>query len=306
MTGFLVRLLVVGGLTAAILLGQRGGGAGGGHAGGGHAGVAGTGPRSAGPASRPVGTARANPTPPNSAGIGLSPNAIGLSPNTIGLSPNTIGLSPNTIGLNNWSRTAGVYTGASRYTRASRYTGAGRYGGGYGGRYPNVYGNRARFGYPLGYIPFTSYYSFLGSPFYSDSGYPALSSPDYPDPNAYPIDEQPPATGGDAALGEQLAQLSAQVNDLRARLGQSEAAPPTVAPAAPPQPEPSAPPVTVVMTNGQSFQTRNFAVVGNAFWDFSNQPGRKIPVTSINLQASVKATEADGAEFPRISFSTAQ
>jgi hypothetical protein len=66
------------------------------------------------------------------------------------------------------------------------------------------------------------------------------------------------------------------------------------------QTQPS-PPVTLVLRNGQKMQVQNYAVMGSIFWDFSKQPARRIPLSSIDLAASAKATEANGAEFPAIS-----
>lgn len=66
------------------------------------------------------------------------------------------------------------------------------------------------------------------------------------------------------------------------------------------QTQPS-PPVTLVLHNGEKLQVQNYAVMGSTFWDFSKQPARRIPLSSIDLAASAKATEAAGAEFPPIS-----
>jgi len=61
------------------------------------------------------------------------------------------------------------------------------------------------------------------------------------------------------------------------------------------------PPITLVLRNGQQIQVQNYAVMDGVFWDFSKQPARKIPLSSINLQASAEATEANGGEFPDLS-----
>lgn len=61
------------------------------------------------------------------------------------------------------------------------------------------------------------------------------------------------------------------------------------------------PPVTLVLNSGETLQVQNYAVMGSTFWDFSKQPARRIPLSSINVPASTKATEASGAEFPPIS-----
>jgi hypothetical protein len=61
------------------------------------------------------------------------------------------------------------------------------------------------------------------------------------------------------------------------------------------------PPVTVVLRTGQQLQVVNFAVANGFFWDFSKPAPHKIPIASIDIAASEKATEASGAEFPNLS-----
>jgi hypothetical protein len=58
--------------------------------------------------------------------------------------------------------------------------------------------------------------------------------------------------------------------------------------------------VTVVLRNGQKLQVQNYAVMGDSFWDFSRQPARRIPLSSVDITASTKATEANGGQFPAI------
>jgi len=55
-------------------------------------------------------------------------------------------------------------------------------------------------------------------------------------------------------------------------------------------------PITLVLRNGQQIQVQNYAVMDQTFWDFTRQPARKIPVSSIDIAASTRATEAKGAE----------
>ncbi len=166
------------------------------------------------------------------------------------------------------------------------------------GRY-NRHGNYA---YPYGY---------LAAPYYPLWGFGDDS--DYSNQPAYSSDYQPAGPEPDpdaAALGQQLAHLSAQVNDLQNQIGQNQAgqnqregfpnAPEANVPqaSAPQDPAPPSPPLTVILTSGQTLHVQNYAVMGNVFWDFSAQPVRKIPLSKIDVPASTKATEATGAEFP--------
>ncbi len=74
------------------------------------------------------------------------------------------------------------------------------------------------------------------------------------------------------------------------------------APAYTSQQEPATPqvPVTLVLRSGQQIEVQNYAVMDQTFWDFTNQPARKIPLSNIDVAASAKATEAKGGEFPSI------
>ncbi|HMF74764.1 MAG TPA: hypothetical protein VK604_03790, partial [Bryobacteraceae bacterium] len=99
-------------------------------------------------------------------------------------------------------------------------------------------------------------------------------------------------------LSEQVQQLGAQqlgAQQMNAQQGSYPAAPPS---APIPDPSPAPTPVTVVLRSGQKIQVQNYAVMGDSFWDFSRQPARRIPLSSIDVGASTKATQASGGEFP--------
>lgn len=98
------------------------------------------------------------------------------------------------------------------------------------------------------------------------------------------------------ALIDQVQRLSAQVAQLE---NGSQQRPPMDMM----QQEPQAPPpvpVTLVLRDGQQLQVQNYAVMDQTFWDFTRQPVRKIPISSIDIAASAKATEAKGGEFPQM------
>jgi len=95
-------------------------------------------------------------------------------------------------------------------------------------------------------------------------------------------------------LGEQIQRLTAEIEELR-NAQQSDYSSASEAP-----PMPPAPPIVLVLRDGQQLKTDNYAVMNNTLWDFSKQPARRIPLSSINVPASEKASEANGAEFPQI------
>ena len=69
-------------------------------------------------------------------------------------------------------------------------------------------------------------------------------------------------------------------------------------PAAAPSPAP--PPLVLVFRDGTTLEVRDFALIGQTLWDLSSHPTRKIALGQLNLEASIRATEARGAEFPSV------
>jgi hypothetical protein len=178
----------------------------------------------------------------------------------------------------------------------------GRNGGNHGGGGDDHRGgepNRHRG--PYGFYPVPYVLPYYGS----DTGFydsPAYDNPG-PGPSAENGDTQILMMNQDA-LGQRLQQLTSEIEDLKS---QQQPAPP---------PSSGAPakhadsdtqnevPITLVLHSGQQFDVRNYAVTDGVFWDFSKQPAQKIPISAIDLAASVKATEAKGGEFPPLSQPT--
>ena len=183
------------------------------------------------------------------------------------------------------------------YWTASGYHGPARIGNGwrdghgfFGGRRPDY----RRF--PVTYFFAPYYYPFLDyetSP-YAENGEPPL--PDQGMQDMYAMQNE---------LGHQVEALGEEVDQLK--YGQRGAYPPVpyetgpspapaqaqAAPAAPP-----APPITLVLHDGQRITVRDYAITRTNFWDFTNAAMRKIPLSTIDLDASAKATQANGGEFP--------
>jgi hypothetical protein len=159
---------------------------------------------------------------------------------------------------------------------------------GYTGIRPGALNSRGPFTRDYRRIP----YSYFFIPYYDSSfgfGYPGYDAYSYAppvDPNAqYPID---------SALADQLQRLSAEVDQLK----YGQAFPPSAYPQ--PDPQPPQVPITLILRSGQQFQVQNYAVMGQVFWDFTKQPARKIPLSTIDVAASTKATQANGGEFPQL------
>jgi hypothetical protein len=147
---------------------------------------------------------------------------------------------------------------------------------------------------PYGYFSTPYYYPFFG---YNNSTYPSYSeqAAAINDPGAQDM------MMSQGALGQQLQSLSDQIKELKNAQqrggipsdepGSQVTTPPSV----------SSVPLTVVLRNGQEMQVQNYAIMGPTFWDFTHQPARKIPIATIDIAASTRATEAKGGEFPPIS-----
>ena len=206
-------------------------------------------------------------------------------------SPTSVGRPPLAGTFSNSYSGYGQYPATSNSVGTARLSPYGPY------RQGSSYGRRGRYrSYGFVGVPFFGY-GYGGYPYGDDFG-PYGYSPDQYSDGGQPM---PPLDNGpnDVGVGQQLQQLNNEVNDLRNNLNQANQNPPV--PYADPQPtaQPT-PPITVVLSNGQSLQVQNYAVMGDTFWDFSSQPVRKIPVSAIDVSASTKATEASGAEFPNI------
>jgi hypothetical protein len=168
-------------------------------------------------------------------------------------------------------------------------------------------GRRGKYGYG-GYLPYT----------YAVPYVPIFNYGDYGDSQqANAVADAVAAQAQTAAttqnlLGEQVQRLSAEVENLRNQAA-TQPAPEPSSPAQPqpatpqaqaaPDPLPPQPPITVVLKNGNRVQVQNYAVMGQTFWDFSTQPARKIPLSSINVPESINASNANGAEFPSLTAS---
>jgi hypothetical protein len=166
---------------------------------------------------------------------------------------------------------------------------------GYGSGHNNGFRGRGRNQRSVGWgLPFAY---FMSPYYYPGWGYDSSS---FNTPPVQDASTQSAAVVEDR-LGEQIQKLSAEIEELKNAQQQNNQPdyPPVYIPPAPETPP--APSIVVVLRDGQQIKVDNYAVMNNTFWDFSKQPARKIPISSIDLAASQKASEANGAEFPQLS-----
>jgi hypothetical protein len=186
---------------------------------------------------------------------------------------------PTPIGLN---PPAASYTGILPGAYSPQFNIGGRYNRGGGG---------ALIGAPL-YYPYLGYDSSLNTfPSYNDAI----------DPNAQSF------AAMQDSLGEQIRQLTAELDSVKRQVNTPAPPMPPAPPSGPSAISPPAatestsqPPVALVLKNGQRLAVQSYAVMNGFFWDFSKQPVRKIPLSNIDVPESVKASEANGAEFPDV------
>jgi hypothetical protein len=67
-------------------------------------------------------------------------------------------------------------------------------------------------------------------------------------------------------------------------------------------PAPPAAPIVVVLKNGQHIQMQSYGIMNGLLWDFSRPNSQRIPMASIDVAASVRATQAVGGSFPEEFF----
>jgi hypothetical protein len=179
-----------------------------------------------------------------------------------------------------------------------------RGGIGFGGhRGGNVFISARPFHHPRGFSVFP--YRYSSSYVYPYVVYPAypLSYYDAYDYAAAPV--QPAygyqyeyASGGDnyppeMGLAEQMRQQNVGV------YAQPRAATPQPAPQpqAAPQPDRAMPPTVLIYRDGKRTEVRNYAIVGQTLWTFSERVANKVPLGQLDLDATRKANEERGMDF---------
>jgi len=152
---------------------------------------------------------------------------------------------------------------------------------------PNRGSNRRRFGFvtaPWGYYGYPYYYSYLP---YLDYGYSYWS-----DSNPY---SQYQYSGDDYAQADpqqqaEIDRLEDEVERLREQR-ESRAQPQLQAKTEAHEP------TVLVFNDKHTQQVENYAIVGETLWVFSELRATKIPLSSLDLDATTKANDAHGVDF---------
>jgi len=62
-------------------------------------------------------------------------------------------------------------------------------------------------------------------------------------------------------------------------------------------PGPLTPPTVLVFRDQHKQDVQNYAIVGQTLWDFESQRTHKIPLSDLDLQATIKANDDRGVTF---------
>lgn len=179
------------------------------------------------------------------------------------------------------------------------------------------FGHNPRFGVFLRPRPFLHRRHFF-CPFPCGNAFPIVSL--YPIYPYYPLAYQSDfvynsgaavdtySASREAALASEVYRLEGEVATLRqqeasqaerqqySRNMPTEATPPSVV--THPRQEVSPPLAMLVYRDGRRVEVQNYAVVGQTLWIFSEQRAHKVPIAELDLDATRRANEERGVEFP--------
>ena len=134
------------------------------------------------------------------------------------------------------------------------------------------------------------YYGYYGYPgYYGDYGYTSTmgSYAAYDQSSSYYAQNS-------AMQQEEINRLEDEVKRLRDERESRQAAPP--APQAEKKSEPSAPTV-LVFRDKHIQEVHNFAIVGQTLWIFNEQRSTKVPLSSLDVDATTKLNDERGVDF---------
>jgi hypothetical protein len=173
-----------------------------------------------------------------------------------------------------------------------------RFGGGFGF---GGFGGFGRVGRPVffpGHFHHNRFFFGFGTGFFYPYGYSYYYPYPYSYPVAYPGYDYSAGSYQQLAIIRELNRLSDEVERLRE---QQETLSSVSRPAVPPpQAESKAEPLrptVLVFRDKHTQEVQNYAVVGGTLWIFNEQQAKKVPLSQLDLDATVKSNEERGLEF---------
>jgi hypothetical protein len=158
----------------------------------------------------------------------------------------------------------------------------------------NGFGHRHRsFFTPVYAVP---YYGDYGAAYFDDSSMydqPQTVQQQAPPPQVIIIKDERSSASDDARYGEnQFDEGESRSQPATSEVARAKAAP------APPTPEEQLPVTTLVYRDGHKSEIRNYAIVGGNLIDLTKSSFlKKIPLTSLDLEATRRENEENGVDF---------
>jgi hypothetical protein len=180
------------------------------------------------------------------------------------------------------------------------------FGGGFHGGFHNGFHSGFHSGFTFvgafGY-PYSGFYGGFAYPWYGWYGgysYPAYSYPAYSYP-AYSYPAQNSGNASDLDYSYQQKRTMDEIDRLQDRVDRLEQQRASANVPRPPQYEAqtrSSTPLILIYRDRHSREVNNYAVVGQTLWVFNEQRATKIPLSELDLDATRKANDERGIEFP--------
>jgi hypothetical protein len=149
-------------------------------------------------------------------------------------------------------------------------------------------GGRQGYGYAYGAYG----YPFVGS-------VPLFDTYNFDSGQYMPSDEPGGRSQSDAAaivLGNEVSRLKTEVDRLKDQQNavpvQQEIQNPEI-----PADQPAEPATVIILRDGHTVESTNYAIMNQTLWNFTARPVQKIPLSSIDLSASVRANAERGIDF---------
>jgi hypothetical protein len=92
---------------------------------------------------------------------------------------------------------------------------------------------------------------------------------------------------------ERLSRIERQMDEAENRTQRADPVPAATAP----QPAPESKPTTLVYRNGHTEEVKNYAIVGDTLFDFSNDGRRRISLYDLDLRATQRVNDEHGVDF---------
>ena len=153
-------------------------------------------------------------------------------------------------------------------------------------------------GFPCRHFFFNNAFVWGYAPYFADYSYPYYPYSSYSDTSYAQPQQNAAADNGNANLAYEVGRLSTEVEQLREeeRTRAEERSQTSAAPAPPAKTQPAIP-VTLVFRDGHRVTVKNYAVVSNTIWILNEHTARKVLLSDLDLAATQRVNDENGAEL---------